>query len=91
MPLESLKTISWKNIRQLQKSIEDLDATAKKTRMTLNHSLKGLGIVPGEQSFFHENERNDQELSQERLLIILSSFFIFLTTSLLQNFCLGHL
>ena len=23
----------------------------------------GLGVVPGEQSFFHENERNDQERS----------------------------
>ena len=23
----------------------------------------GLGVVPGEQSFFHENEQNDQEQS----------------------------
>ena len=23
----------------------------------------GLGIIPGERSFFHENERNDQEQS----------------------------
>ena len=24
----------------------------------------GLGVVPGERSFFHKNERNDQERSQ---------------------------
>ena len=37
---------------------------AVKSPECVKKNLKlGLGVVPGEQSFFHENERNDQERS----------------------------
>ena len=31
--------------------------------LSFRHVNLGLGVVPGERSFFHENERNDQERS----------------------------
>ena len=31
--------------------------------LSFRHMYLGLGVVPGERSFFHENKQNDQERS----------------------------